>query len=317
MNNNYLLTNISNSLGIFEPKNYIRYNFTYNNVTMNGNKLSFTAEKIKDNKQYLFNFFLENVEFESIKEVVDGYEITLFDDDNLKEFSDVGKIRMLDINNKEVNLYYNFINNTKNKIKINTNIKLKLINNLTYLDTCNHSGIYLVKDNNDIKYIESLNIFNSIYNFTIHNAPFVYYKTNEEDVIKEDKMDDRDPSIVFVYPTVTTIFDSNFDNNYSNSSVTYKNTTYKVVTAIKINDDSLEGASDLQYFMNNELPILIDSIKNIDTKILDVMGLRVVEGKPIFNNGLSIFYELIIEFSEVLKNITSPKLNDCLFYEIS
>lgn len=314
MNNNYLLTTISNSLGIFEPKNYIRYNFIYDNVAVNGNKLSFDCDKLKDNKQYLFNFFLENIDFEEIKETTEGYEITLFNDNNLKEFSDVGKIRMLDINNVEVDLYYNFISDLK--IKVLTNIKLKLINKLTYLDTCNHSGVYLVKDNNNYKSIESLNLFNDIYNFTIHNAPFVYYKTNEEDVIKEDKMDDKDPSIIFVYPTTSTIFSSNFDNNYT-SSKTYKNTIYKVITAIKIYDDSLDGSNELQYFMNKELPVIIDSILNIDTKILDVSGIRVVKGEPIFNNGLNIFYELIIEVSEVLKSLTSPKLNDCLFYELN
>lgn len=321
MNNNYLLTTIANSLGVFEPKNYIKYKFDYTEHVFENNKLYFNSDNLKDNKQYLFNFYIPNIEIDYIKEINGGYIIKLLDNEITKEFSDVGKIKINYL--REVideSLYYEFISEFEIKVKT----EKKLFNpyskkgsvTITYLDTCNHSGIYLVQNIINNKYkIESINMFNPIYNFDIFNSPFIYYKTNEEDVIEEDKRDDNDPNIIYIYPTTTIVNSNNYDNNYTFSQTT-KTTIFKIITSIKINDNSLEGAEDLQYFINNELPIIIDSIQQIDTDFLDVVGIKIIKGEPIFNNGISIFYELTIEIQEVFKKLTSPKLNDCISFNI-
>ena len=340
MNNKYLLTSIIHNLGIFQPKNYIKYQYSYTIDEVVENKLYLkqlvnkVSTKIKQGSSlkvgnnYLFQIS-KTFTATSYNPQILTSGFFIYPDEKDKKYSFIGPINSygerflkktspygickLTIDNKEeIFNYEKFLTNNevKLRIKLNTEDKTLNITYLTLIDTANYSGVYVIMSDEKGIYIESNSPFTNVldYDLEIFNAPYIYNKTIEDDVFKDEKIDDEDPTIIHVLD-FGIVVSSNGDSN-TTESTTKITGKVSLFFHIKIDDDSLDGGFELQNFIQKELPIVINTITTIDTDELEVNKIRVVDSKIVYNNGLRVIYTVSLEYEESIETLVSSQIKD-------
>ena len=343
MNNKYLLTSIIHNLGIFQPKNYIKYQYSYTIDKVVENKLYLKqlvnkvntkikqGSSLKVGNNYLFQIsktFTITSYNPHIQQVVTT-DLFIYPDEKSKKYSFIKPINSygeiflkntspygickLIINDKEeIFNYEKYLTNNEVKlsIKLNTEDKPLNITNLTLIDTANYSGVYVIMSDEKGIYIESNSPFTNVldYDLEIFNAPYIYNKTIEDDVFKDEKIDDKDPTIIHVLD-FGIVVSSNGDSN-TTESTTKITGKVSLFFHIKIDDDSLDGGFELQNFIQKELPIVINTITAIDTDELEVNKIRVVDSKIVYNNGLRVIYTVSLEYEESIETLVSSQIKD-------
>lgn len=340
MNNKYLLTSIIHNLGIFQPKNYIKYQYSYTIDEVVENKLYLkqlvnkVSTKIKQGSSlkvgnnYLFQIS-KTFTATSYNPQILTSGFFIYPDEKDKKYSFIGPINSygerflkktspygickLTIDNKEeIFNYEKFLtkNEVKLRIKLNTEDKTLNITYLTLIDTANYSGVYVIMSDEKGIYIESNSPFTNVldYDLEIFNAPYIYNKTIEDDVFKDEKIDDEDPTIIHVLD-FGIVVSSNGDSN-TTESTTKITGKVSLFFHIKIDDDSLDGGFELQNFIQKELPIVINTITTIDTDELEVNKIRVVDSKIVYNNGLRVIYTVSLEYEESIETLVSSQIKD-------
>lgn len=344
MNNKYLLTSIIHNLGIFQPKNYIKYQYSYTIDEVVENKLYLkqlvnkVSTKIKQGSSlkvgnnYLFQisktFTIDCCYNQQTQENLTT-DLFIYPDKKDKKYSFIETIKIdsykflndtspygickLTIDNKEeIFNYEKFLtkNEVKLRIKLNTEDKTLNITYLTLIDTANYSGVYVIMSDEKGIYIESNSPFTNVldYDLEIFNAPYIYNKTIEDDVFKDEKIDDEDPTIIHVLD-FGIVVSSNGDSN-TTESTTKITGKVSLFFHIKIDDDSLDGGFELQNFIQKELPIVINTITAIDSDELEVNKIRVVDSKIVYNNGLRVIYTVSLEYEESIETLVSSQIKD-------
>ena len=340
MNNKYLLTSIIHNLGIFQPKNYIKYQYSYTIDEVVENKLYLkqlvnkVSTKIKQGSSlkvgnnYLFQIS-KTFTTTSYNPQILTSGFFIYPDEKDKKYSFIGPINSygerflkktspygickLTIDNKEeIFNYEKFLTNNevKLRIKLNTEDKTLNITYLTLIDTANYSGVYVIMSDEKGIYIESNSPFTHVleHDLEIFNAPYIYNKTIEDDVFKDEKIDDEDPTIIHVLD-FGIVVSSNGDSN-TTESTTKITGKVSLFFHIKIDDDSLDGGFELQNFIQKELPIVINTITAIDSDELEVNKIRVVDSKIVYNNGLRVIYTVSLEYEESIETLVSSQIKD-------
>jgi hypothetical protein len=349
MNNKYLLTSIIHNLGIFQPKNYIKYQYSYTIDKVVENKLYLkqlvnkASTKIKQGSSlkvgnnYLFqisktftatsyNPHIQQVvttdlfiypdekdkKYSFIETTKTSLEKNNFVENFLKNTSPYGICKLIINNKEEFFNYEKFLTNNEVKLRIKLNTEDKTLNiaYLILIDTANYSGVYVIMSDEKGIYIESNSPFTNVldYDLEIFNAPYIYNKTIEDDVFKDEKIDDKDPTIIHVLD-FGIVVSSNGDSN-TTESTTKITGKVSLFFHIKIDDDSLDGGFELQNFIQKELPIVINTITAIDTDELEVNKIRVVDSKIVYNNGLRVIYTVSLEYEESIETLVSSQIKD-------